>query len=98
MARPGWHPEDIKAAIRKTGVTLTELSLRNGLGESTVRQAILFNSCPAGEKVIADYLGINPFELWPRRYNKQGQRIIGRAARQSTKNQARGHRQKGAAA
>lgn len=93
---PGWHPEDIKAAIRKTGVTLTDLSLRAGLSESAVRQAILFHTCPAGERAIVDHLGAHPHELWPRRYDPSGTRVIGNA-RPRVKVKAipgRGHRQK----
>lgn len=90
----GMHPEDIKAAIRKTGITLTELSLRNGLGESTVRQAILFQSCPAGERVIIEYLGIPPHEIWPERYDRQGNRTIGRSACNSRRARRAGHCQK----
>ena len=96
--REGWHPEDIKAAIRKTGITLTALSLQNGLGESTVRQAILFHHCPAGERVIIDYLKIDPHELWPERYDEDGNRVIGRTTMKFTKNRSAGHCQKGEAA
>ncbi|WP_148213403.1 helix-turn-helix domain-containing protein [Rhodospirillum centenum] len=35
----GWHKEDIKAAIRKRGTTVTDLALSNGLGSSTCRVA-----------------------------------------------------------
>ena len=92
------HPEDIKAAIRKTGITLTQLSLDSGLGECTVRAAILFRTCPAGERVIYEHLKINPHKLWPDRYDAAGNRVIGRAAAKSTKNRRRGHRQKRSAA
>ena len=105
MAQQGWHPEFIKAAIRATGTTLTELSLQAGLSESAVRRAILTNTCPAGERVIIEYLqgrpqylNLRPYDLWPQRYNKAGQRIIGHAAAQSTKNKMGRHGQKGVAA
>jgi len=100
MAQPkkGWHPEDIKAAIRKTGITLTDLSLRHNLGGCTVRAAILYNYCPAGERVIIDYLGVSPHKLWPERYDEHGNRIIGRAGKNITKKIEARHCQKGEAA
>ncbi|MCW9036244.1 MAG: helix-turn-helix domain-containing protein [Rhodospirillales bacterium] len=77
MARKGWHPEDIKAKVRKTGISLTDLALQNGLSESACRMAILYHVSPAGEKAIADHLNINPFRIWPARYNPDGTRSIG---------------------
>ncbi|MEQ8318727.1 MAG: helix-turn-helix domain-containing protein [Rhodospirillales bacterium] len=94
----GMHPEDIKAAIRKTGITLTELSLSSGLSESAVRQAILFRHCPAGERAVIDHLGLPPHEIWPNRYDRDGNRIIGRNQLNTTKSKPVGHRQKGAVA
>lgn len=93
----GWRPEDIKAAIRKTGTTLSKLSLQAGLGESTVRQALLFPSCPSGEKAIIKCLGLPPHELWPRRYDKNGNRIVGHGSKTTKKRSSR-HCQKSEAA
>lgn len=70
-ADQGWHPEDIKAAIRKTGVTLTQLALETGLPESACRVA-LHRPRYWAEQVIAAYLGVPPFELWPQRYRRDG--------------------------
>jgi Ner family transcriptional regulator len=67
----GWHPEDIKAAIRKTRVTLTQLALENGLPEASCRVALTRPRYWA-EQVIAAYLDIPPFELWPHRYTRNG--------------------------
>ncbi|WP_373565595.1 helix-turn-helix domain-containing protein, partial [Staphylococcus aureus] len=36
----GWHKEDIKAAIRKRGITMNELARERGLPPSTVRNAL----------------------------------------------------------
>jgi len=94
----GMHAEEIKAAIRMTGITLNQLSLDAGLGASTVRQAIFFHHCPAGERVIIDHLGLHPHAIWPNRYDRQGNRIIGRNPKDTTKYRASGHRQKGAVA
>ena len=63
-----WHPEDIKAAIRKRGMTTSQLSRSNGLAESTLRNVFRYH-WPKGEKIIADFLGLAPGDIWPSRYN-----------------------------
>lgn len=98
MTSDGMHPEDIKAEVRKTGLTLTDLSVKNGLSESAVRMAILFRHSPAGERAIYEHLGLHPHEIWPNRYDKDGNRIIGRTALNTTKSGHHGHRQKRAIA
>ncbi len=90
-AHTGWHQEDIKAAIRKTGITLKQLALSNDLSESACRMAILYNFVPSGEVAIAKHLKISPHELWPQRYHPNGTRSIGR---NSTSTKAPRHRQK----
>ena len=62
-----WHPEDIKAAIRKRGMTTSQLSRSNGLAESTLRN-VFRHHWPKGEKSIAEFLGLTPRDIWPSRY------------------------------
>ena len=62
-----WHPEDIKAAIRKRGMTTSQLSRSNGLAESTLRN-VFHHHWPKGEKIIAEFLGLTPRDIWPSRY------------------------------
>ncbi len=69
--REGWHPEDIKAAIRKKGFNLRQLALENGLFESAVRSAVI-RPCLPGETVIAAFIGVPAQELWPDRYEVDG--------------------------
>lgn len=38
-----WHAEDIKAAVRKSGRTISQLSRDNGLAESTLRNVFRFH-------------------------------------------------------
>jgi Ner family transcriptional regulator len=67
-----WHRADVLAAIRKRGSTLAKLSRDNGLHERTLYNA-LERHWPKGEKIIADYIGMNPREIWPERYKyKEG--------------------------
>ncbi|WP_453971767.1 helix-turn-helix domain-containing protein [Amorphus sp. MBR-141] len=58
---------DIRAAIHRKGKTLTGIALAHGLAESSCRVALIRRH-PAGERVIADELGVSPASLWPDRY------------------------------
>lgn len=68
---PENHPEDIKAAIRKRGLTLEALSESLGYSRVVVGVA-LRRPWPAVESGIASFLGISPQELWPDRYDADG--------------------------
>jgi len=96
------HPEEIKAKIRMTGITLEELSLQYCKGASNVRQALFFRHCPSGERAIIQCLkqhyDIEPHAIWPNRYDEKGNRTIGHSRSNNTKSNADGHRQKDAAA
>lgn len=69
----GWHPEDIKAAVRKQGVTLTRLARDNGLPEHACRAA-LYRPHFRAELVIAEFLGLSPRQIWPGRFLPDGAR------------------------
>lgn len=66
-----WHKEEIKAAVRMRGTTLSDLALSAGLGSSTCRLA-LCAPCFPGEQVIAEFIGVPAHELWPDRYEPDG--------------------------
>jgi Ner family transcriptional regulator len=66
-----WHPEDIKAAIRKTGFTLSDLSRAAGFSEGAAKRALLI-PWPRMEAAIATRLGRKPEEIWPSRYTPEG--------------------------
>ena len=68
MAAADWHREDIKAAIRKRGATLSSLSTKHGYEESACRRATKY-PWPAIERIIADFLGEKPESIWPSRYD-----------------------------
>lgn len=88
------HPEDIKAAVRKTGITLTALSLAHGLAECTCR-ASLTRPLPAGNRAIAEHLGRRLSDLWPQWYGADGsRRFTSRSTANDTKRYRGGHRQK----
>lgn len=93
MARPtrkgGWHAEDIKAAIRKRGTTLSALATQAELHESTVRNA-LYRPIPAAADVIAGFLGLPKHALWPDWFDAEGHRIYHRNRSRSRLNSRRG--------
>jgi Ner family transcriptional regulator len=63
----GWHAEDVKAAIRKKGLTLSALSRRHSYSDSYLRGTLIRHR-PHGEEIIARFLGLSPAEIWPDRY------------------------------
>lgn len=76
MPKPaqGLHPEDIKAAIRKRGKTLSQLSRDNNLAVATVRCA-LKERIPKADKIISSFIETPLHVIWPSRYDEQGNRI-----------------------
>lgn len=73
MAAKGWHKSDIKAALEKRGLTLSDLDKAHGLPEGTC-SAALRKPHAMGERVIAAALGRSPRRLWPERYQSDGTR------------------------
>lgn len=67
------HPEDVKARVRKTGVSLAELARRASVTPGTVNQS-LYRPIPAGNRVIADHLGVPVQRIWPEWYDEEGNR------------------------
>lgn len=80
----GWHPEDIKAAVRKRGTTLTKLATDNDLSDSACRVALV-RPLPSGEKVISAFLKVPLQVLWPDRYDQHGRRLSARHVRDQNK-------------
>lgn len=68
-----WHPEDIKAAVRKKGSTLAAIGRPLGLSRQSMALALARPSREA-EEAIARYLEIDPQVIWPSRYNPDGSR------------------------
>ncbi|MGE0256966.1 MAG: transcriptional regulator [Alphaproteobacteria bacterium] len=91
-----WHPEDVKAAVRKTGISLSELARRNRVSPSTVHKA-LTEPHPTGNRAVAAYLGRSVHELWPDWYDRDGNRTRSTGQKNSSRPRA-GHRQNARAA
>jgi Ner family transcriptional regulator len=95
-----WHAEDVKAAVRKTGTTLTALALANGLSESAVR-LVLIRPWPKVQAIVARHIGLRPQDIWPSRYDALGRPLRGLHASRSPHRSAAPaspHRQKSEAA
>ena len=69
------HPEDVKAAVGKTGISLSELARRHSLNPSTVVHAVR-RPQPSGNRAIAKHLKKKLHELWPEWFDKDGNRVI----------------------
>ena len=82
--RPGktddMHAEDIKAEIRKRGKSLTELSLDHGYAAAAVGLA-LKQRWPSVERIIAEFIGKQPHEIWPSRYDQKTKKSLVRTWR-----------------
>ena len=84
------HPEDVKAAIRKTGATLTSLAEQHGYSESAVRRTLRVR-WPAIEAIIAKRIGKPPQQIWPSRYNPDGTPRSPASNQQSSSRRPRRH-------
>ncbi|QFR32425.1 helix-turn-helix transcriptional regulator [Ancylobacter sp. TS-1] len=92
-----WHPEDIKAAVRKTRYgSLVALSLAYGLPVHACRHACRTPNFH-GEMAIAEALGLSPRQIWPSRYESRRPRVI-RSPVQSISRPDGGHCENDAAA
>ena len=80
MKPSDWHPEDIKAAVRKSGTTLVDLAKDNQLHISTVGAALRRPSAMA-EAIIARQIGATPQAIWPSRYDGEGNPVTRRGVR-----------------
>lgn len=69
-----WHPEDIKAAVRKSRFgSLVGLAKAFGLPIHACRHA-LREPHFGGEMAVATALEIDPAEIWPSRFQADGTR------------------------
>lgn len=69
--KAGLHPADIKAALEKKGLNLTQLSRRCGYHPTAAGRA-LREPWPAVEQIIGEAIGLAPKDIWPDRYDDNG--------------------------
>jgi Ner family transcriptional regulator len=66
-----WHPADVLAALKKRGHSLAGLSVANGYHPTAAGKA-LKQPWPAMERLLAEAIGVVPWEIWPNRYDSEG--------------------------
>ncbi len=66
-----WHPADILAALKKRGHSLAGLSVANGYHPTAAGKA-LKQPWPAIERLLAEAIGVAPQDIWPSRYDGEG--------------------------
>lgn len=70
---PGWHPEDIKAALRKQFGPITNLSRQWGMGSAAITNTLSRPDYSRPMELrIAAALDVAPHEIWPRRWGADG--------------------------
>ncbi|MCY1668061.1 helix-turn-helix domain-containing protein [Rhizobium sp. SL86] len=69
-----WTSKRILCEIHERGMTLEQLALRNGRNPSSFRN-IWTRPNSINEGIIAEFIGIRPEVLWPKRYPKTTTRI-----------------------
>lgn len=74
------HKADIKAALAKKGISLSELDARHELPNGSVSEA-LRRGRPSIEMIIAITLNTTPQKLFPDRFDKTGHRKFKRLGR-----------------
>lgn len=80
-----WHSAKIVSELKiKTDKSLRQLSVDNGMAETTLSQA-LQRPYPNAEKIIAQAIGVDPQEIWPSRYNSDGSSSRRKGKRSITK-------------
>ncbi len=81
-----WHRADIVASLRKAGWSLRRLSTHHGYSTPGTLTTALDRPWPKGERLIANAIGVHPWEIWPSRYDDDGHPNRGRGGRKRTSN------------
>lgn len=70
-SKTDWHREDIKAAIRKKShKSLAAFAKDHGYENPATFYNVFKMSYPKIERIIANYLEVEPSEIWPSRYKR----------------------------
>lgn len=88
-----WHPEDIKAELRKRRWTMTGVARSYGLAEATVRCSFR-RPIPAANRAVARVIGVPLHELWPYWFDAEGNRLPSNYVDKDNAPAPSGHRQK----
>lgn len=84
----GWHPEDIRAALRKRHGTVLAFTRTTNYTLSAVCKVINGMFFPGPAAAIASDLGLPPWTLWPEWFLPDGTPRQGRGAPNTKKSSA----------
>ena len=73
IATKDWHPADIKAELEKAGWSFARIARENGYSNRTSPANVLRIPWAPMEKIVGDILGRHPMEIWPSRYDENGE-------------------------
>ncbi|WP_051327189.1 helix-turn-helix domain-containing protein [Desulfatibacillum aliphaticivorans] len=71
-----WHKAQIKAALEMRGTNLHLLGPDNGYAETSAYD-VFRRPLPRMERIIADILGVEPWDIWPSRYDADNRPLSG---------------------
>jgi Ner family transcriptional regulator len=86
-----WHKADVKAALEKAGWTFRGLARHYSVHSSTLLLA-LRSRYPKSERRIANAIGIDPAQIWPSRYKRDGTPKRGRGNHERVSRKRRSER------
>lgn len=65
-----WHPEDIKAALRKRGWSFSRIAREHGYAMTSPRD-VLRRKWSQVETIVAEIVGVPAAKIWPSRYGNR---------------------------
>ncbi len=71
-----WPPEDVQWQLRKRGWTFRKLSIAHGYSPGSIKR-VLVQPWPLAERIIAFVLRVEPWTIWPSRYDKDHNPLVG---------------------
>jgi Ner family transcriptional regulator len=64
-----WTQIEVLSAVKARGSSFPKLAEANGYDNNRALYHVFYrNNAPKAQKVIADFLGLSPKEIWPSRY------------------------------
>jgi Ner family transcriptional regulator len=72
-----WHPWDIKAALAKKGYSFARIAKENNYARTSPND-VLRRPSTILENIVASIIGVNPWDIWPSRYDSKHQPLRNR--------------------
>lgn len=71
LGHEDWSRGRILEAVREQGMSMRKLSERSGRKPATLYNALRFEDYVLGEQIIAEFLGVDPSDIWPSRFRRR---------------------------